>query len=265
MGEEAGFLSAIRQTPADETTRLVYADWLDEQGDPDSKSRAEFIRLEVQMAATPEQSLNRVRWLNKLQKLAATLNPRWLAVVSHPKLEACRVSFQFECPKQWEKLTPTADDKVRFCESCKQDVHYCETIHEARDHASRGHCVAVTLALVRRGDDLCPPPLRGAGTPMKLTDDMIKRLREASTRGQKVSLTDLARPQPAPGPAGRPDPVPTIDPGPPSEVPLPVPPIRREWDPAPESEPTRLRSRTRRRRPGRTRNRNIQRQDWEEQ
>jgi translation initiation factor IF-2 len=42
------------------------------------------------------------------------------------------------------------------------------------------------------------------GQPMKLTDDMIKRLREASARGHRLSPTDLAKPQPThgPGPGG---------------------------------------------------------------
>jgi translation initiation factor IF-2 len=44
-----------------------------------------------------------------------------------------------------------------------------------------------------------------AGQPMKLTDDMIKRLRDASARGQKLSLNDITRPVApgtAPAPAG---------------------------------------------------------------
>jgi carbon storage regulator len=39
--EERAFLDAIRQRPDDEGVRLVYADWLEERGDP----LAEFIRL----------------------------------------------------------------------------------------------------------------------------------------------------------------------------------------------------------------------------
>jgi uncharacterized protein (TIGR02996 family) len=35
------FLDTIRDCPEDEVTRLIYADWLDEQGEAD---RAEFIR-----------------------------------------------------------------------------------------------------------------------------------------------------------------------------------------------------------------------------
>ena len=42
------FLRQIREEPADDTRRLVYADWLDEHGDAD---RAEFIRGQVRLAA----------------------------------------------------------------------------------------------------------------------------------------------------------------------------------------------------------------------
>ncbi len=41
------FLRAICAEPEDDTVRLVYADWLDENGDP---ARAEFIRLQVRRA-----------------------------------------------------------------------------------------------------------------------------------------------------------------------------------------------------------------------
>src|SRR5262245_45425448 len=41
------FLRAICEQPEDDTVRLVYADWLDENGDPE---RAEFIRLQVRRA-----------------------------------------------------------------------------------------------------------------------------------------------------------------------------------------------------------------------
>jgi uncharacterized protein (TIGR02996 family) len=42
------FLRAICENPDDDNPRLVFADWLDEQDDPD---RAEFIRLQVGLAA----------------------------------------------------------------------------------------------------------------------------------------------------------------------------------------------------------------------
>jgi uncharacterized protein (TIGR02996 family) len=55
--DEAGFLADICANPADDTTRLVFADWLDEHGEPD---RAEFIRVQVALAKD-EVELNRLR------------------------------------------------------------------------------------------------------------------------------------------------------------------------------------------------------------
>jgi uncharacterized protein (TIGR02996 family) len=46
-GTDAAFLATILDSPDDDAPRLVYADWLDEQGEGD---RAEFIRLQVREA-----------------------------------------------------------------------------------------------------------------------------------------------------------------------------------------------------------------------
>jgi uncharacterized protein (TIGR02996 family) len=48
MTQDEAFLQAILEEPDDDTPRLVYADWLDENGDPD---RAEFIRLQLRPPA----------------------------------------------------------------------------------------------------------------------------------------------------------------------------------------------------------------------
>src|SRR5262249_45757874 len=42
-----GFLRAIQDEPDNDAVRLIFADWLDEQGQP---NRAELIRLQVQRA-----------------------------------------------------------------------------------------------------------------------------------------------------------------------------------------------------------------------
>lgn len=46
-GEGDAFLRAICTEPADDTARLVYADWLEEQ---EQVERAEFIRVQVELA-----------------------------------------------------------------------------------------------------------------------------------------------------------------------------------------------------------------------
>jgi uncharacterized protein (TIGR02996 family) len=43
-------LAAIRAHPEEDTPRLMYADWLDEQGDEGALLRAEFIRLQCELA-----------------------------------------------------------------------------------------------------------------------------------------------------------------------------------------------------------------------
>jgi uncharacterized protein (TIGR02996 family) len=150
MHDEDCFLAVIRTTPADDTTRLVYADWLDEHDDPICKTKAAFIRLEIRMAEAPEQNLNRVQMVRELETLAEQIDPGWLATVSHPKLDACRMQFEFECPARWDRLKPTDDPKTRFCDTCKKNVHYCDTLQEAQAHAANGHCVALTVVLARR-------------------------------------------------------------------------------------------------------------------
>jgi anti-anti-sigma factor len=56
-GAEAGFLEAVRETPEDDTPRLVYADWLEDNAQPE---RAEFIRAacaEVRLQGQPREEL----------------------------------------------------------------------------------------------------------------------------------------------------------------------------------------------------------------
>lgn len=46
MTDRAAFLAAICAQPDDDTNRLVYADWLEEYGEPE---RAEFIRVQIRL------------------------------------------------------------------------------------------------------------------------------------------------------------------------------------------------------------------------
>jgi uncharacterized protein (TIGR02996 family) len=210
MTEEQSFLNAIREQPDDDARKLVYADWLEEQGDP----RAEYLRLMVQVrrdrAVTPEQRqrhqelfgeladfssrlrqargagggpsresrdlLRRLETVERqladlsrqmrqpasdgLKELAA-LDPNWLAVVSDPEVEVCGkggndwpIRFDFVCDQSWADMAPTGDDRVRHCRACSKDVHFCDNIADAREHAHAEHCIAVDLGVIRRDGDL---------------------------------------------------------------------------------------------------------------
>jgi uncharacterized protein (TIGR02996 family) len=80
MNDEAGFLKSISDQPAERSTRLVFADWLDENGRP---REAEFLRLQVRAA-----ELNA-----KLLDLGAQLEAKWLTAVGGVRVDP-----------QWVKL-----------------------------------------------------------------------------------------------------------------------------------------------------------------
>src|SRR5436305_10451272 len=50
MAQAEGFLRAIIEEPDDVGLRLIYADWLEERGDP----RGEFIRVQYQLEEVEE-------------------------------------------------------------------------------------------------------------------------------------------------------------------------------------------------------------------
>jgi len=50
MPTHDGFLQAIRDEPDSDVPRLIYADWLDDHGDP---ARAEFIRTQCERERLP--------------------------------------------------------------------------------------------------------------------------------------------------------------------------------------------------------------------
>ena len=47
MSERDAFLQAVCEHPEDDAPRLVFADWLEEHGDP---ARADFIRTQIELA-----------------------------------------------------------------------------------------------------------------------------------------------------------------------------------------------------------------------
>jgi uncharacterized protein (TIGR02996 family) len=150
MNEESAFLRAIAEDPNDEGTRLVFADWLEERGDP----RAEFIRLDcaVRRMTGREEDYGEVQ--DRWWELRAELDPAWRAVLGQSVIENCHVRFQFRCPARWQKLKATELPMVRLCDRCHKEVHYCDTIEKAKEHACAGHCVAVDLRVDRHPGDL---------------------------------------------------------------------------------------------------------------
>jgi uncharacterized protein (TIGR02996 family) len=75
MHEDFLFLRAIFHQPDDEALRLVYADWLEERGDP----RAEFLRLEAQLNRLAKGSSSRRATLEKqMRDLRPQIDAGWV-------------------------------------------------------------------------------------------------------------------------------------------------------------------------------------------
>src|SRR5689334_10219352 len=67
--------SAVIADADDDTPRLVYADWLDENGDPD---RAEFIRVQCRLADLSPAEPDWVDLIERQDELVARLRHRHL-------------------------------------------------------------------------------------------------------------------------------------------------------------------------------------------
>src|SRR4051812_7418936 len=64
---------AICEQPWEDTPRLMYADWLDENGD---SRRAEFIRVQIALAKEPDES-RRNELVTRAEQLHTTSHGRW--------------------------------------------------------------------------------------------------------------------------------------------------------------------------------------------
>src|SRR5829696_7073157 len=84
-GLAKGFLDDIVANIDDDTPRLVYADWLEENG---QEERAEFIRVQVQRARLPEWDPAQVRLRLREQALLEAHGEAWLAAM--PKIKGVR-------------------------------------------------------------------------------------------------------------------------------------------------------------------------------
>lgn len=73
MSEHA-LRAAIAAFPDEDTPRLVYADWLDENGNPE---RAEFIRLQIELERIPNDATHRVDILRREAELFADFAEDW--------------------------------------------------------------------------------------------------------------------------------------------------------------------------------------------
>jgi uncharacterized protein (TIGR02996 family) len=72
------FLQDILAHPDDDSPRLIFADWLEEQGDVESVARAEFIRVQCALAAGQLLEAQRATLQRREQQLLSTWEDKWV-------------------------------------------------------------------------------------------------------------------------------------------------------------------------------------------
>jgi uncharacterized protein (TIGR02996 family) len=77
MDSDDPFLQTLLAEPDDETTRLVYADWLEERGDPQSVARSEFLRISHRLRQTKRRVSRRTELEGSLRKLSEIAGAEW--------------------------------------------------------------------------------------------------------------------------------------------------------------------------------------------
>jgi uncharacterized protein (TIGR02996 family) len=149
---EQSLLQAI--AGRDEASRIVYADWLEQRGDP---MRAEFLRVQDEVREGSRPSAELAVLVSRLRARAAEVDVAWRLRVADPGVERCVARSSFPCSKTWSALQATERDRVRHCTHCKQDVYYALNVGEARAHAQQGRSVALDITSARWPGDLAEP------------------------------------------------------------------------------------------------------------
>jgi uncharacterized protein (TIGR02996 family) len=144
---DSAFLRIIRTEHDSDTPRLVYADWLDEQGDPD---RAEFIRVQCELAGL-DQDGERARGLKAREaELLGEHCQRWTYGLSRFKphlsytfrrgfVEELECASSRSCPEVLDLLRHHAVRKLRlqggplaYCQLSREE---CRQLAECPDLA----------------------------------------------------------------------------------------------------------------------------------
>jgi uncharacterized protein (TIGR02996 family) len=106
--EEAAFLKAIAADPEEDAPRLVYADWLEENGQP---ARAELIRVQVRLARMsdndPDQPALAVRRRELILDAARALGPeRFNRLIDSIRQVRARGRLRFWQEELMDRLAP---------------------------------------------------------------------------------------------------------------------------------------------------------------
>jgi uncharacterized protein (TIGR02996 family) len=79
MNDDSTFIAGIQAVPDDDARRLVYADWLEEQG---ASEKAEYLRVVNALTELPSEAPQRKRLVRRLLIVAEQIDEGWRDAVA---------------------------------------------------------------------------------------------------------------------------------------------------------------------------------------
>jgi uncharacterized protein (TIGR02996 family) len=180
MLDESTFLSALAAHLHDDVTRLAFADWLEENDQPD---KARFLREECDLHANPKDR----RRLERLTRLGNRLPADWLAAVGRPRVSStvwlsddeieaigCPAAHHFRpdgsfayyyldamgdpTPGEWKQFGPRVVFHIDQGQSGKPYSFHTARIHGNTMHVRSRNVAGVSWRWSMERSDLAPPP-----------------------------------------------------------------------------------------------------------
>ena len=162
MGDEAAFLAAIRAAPESRLTRHVYADWLEERGDP----RHELVRVCEAMRTVPVWSDDYWAWKARRNELWTQFPIEWLEATGYdgsdydpifrdgvPDGVRERWRLIREFTERWHGVS-VPDVGGRRDVVARKETRLGLTLPESvREYVAFAHDVGDQVPLAMRGDD----------------------------------------------------------------------------------------------------------------
>ena len=112
MTHAEAFLQDILAHPDDDAPRLIFADWLEEQGDPNSVGRAEFIRVQCAVSKEHLPERGRAELEGRQQELLEHYGDEWAALRRLVRRWAFHRGFIDEVSMRPERLLSAAGRRM---------------------------------------------------------------------------------------------------------------------------------------------------------
>jgi uncharacterized protein (TIGR02996 family) len=131
MTEHGTFLQEILSHPDDDAPRLIYADWLEERGDP----RGEFIRVQCALTTLPKMDARRPDMEERQRQLLAEHQTKWLATLNPECLAPSRPFIPFERGFLGSRVSTSPTHYLRYtdlwsCWAIRQDLELWRRLND---------------------------------------------------------------------------------------------------------------------------------------